>query len=259
MSSRDAHSGSLHAIVLAAGFGSRLGAHTANHHKCVVHVGGRPILSRTLDTLVAAGIPRATIVVGHLGTQVRACADAWSEQMDLCCVANNRVASTGTAHSLALGLATAVPGEGILVIEADVVFGPEALARLLHAPEQDVTLVAPFGDNGDGSAVLCDANARVVDWLHPTHQLPGFPRDRAYKTVNLTRLDARTAAELLDYCASVRPDAPLEHAMRALVRARDTRIHAVAVRGAPWCEVDTPRDLRLAEELFGVGARAGDA
>jgi choline kinase len=252
MSGRDVRT--LRAIVLAAGLGSRLGAYTAHRHKCLVQVGDRPILGRTFSTLAAAGVRTATLVVGHLGAQVRAYADVWSSHLDIRCVVNDQAASTGTAYSLALGLATAVSGEDVLVIEADVVFGHAALMQLLSAQEPNVTLVAPFGAYVSGSAVLCDDDAKVLDWLHATHQGMGFRRDRASKTVNLTRLDCPTRAALFGHCIAARPDSPLENAMRALVRAHVTSIYAVDVRSAPWCEVDTPEDLSHAEELFGGDA-----
>ena len=249
----------LRAIILAAGFGSRLGAHTRHHHKCILEVGGLPILTRTLETLVTAGIRKATLVVGHLGAQVRACANAWRNHVDLRYVVNDRFATTGSGRSLALGLSTAGRRDNVLVIEADVVFEYEALTPLLEAFEPQGTLVAPFGTNLTGSAVVCDANGRVRDWLHATHQGRGFRYARAYKTVNLTRLDQQATGALLDHCVAAGDRAPLEYAMRALVRTRLARIHAVDVGRARWCEVDTPEDLRLAEEMFGVGALAGRA
>lgn len=249
--------GSLRAIILAAGLGTRLGDRSTHCHKCLVPVGGRPILARTLDTLAAAGIQKVIIATGHLGAQVRACANAWSNRLALGYVENERAARTGTACSLALGLAAACAGESVLVIEADVVFGHEALARLLQAPEPEVTLVAPLAAHLSGSVVLCDAGGMVRDWVHVTLQGRRFRRSEAFKTVNVTRLDGRSAAALLDHCAAVGPAAPLEHAMRRLVRARAARIQAVGVGDAAWCEVDTPEDLRLAEELFGADITAG--
>src|SRR5262249_17275468 len=98
--------------------------------------------------------------------------------------------------------------------------------------------------------VLCDENMIVRDWLHLTHQRQAFPTNGAHKTINLTRLNTPTATALLDHCYCVPADAPLEYAMRALVRARRVTIHAVDVQAARWCEVDTGEDLRLANELF---------
>ena len=55
------------AIIVAAGRGRRLGGETADIPKCMVLVGGRPILHWQLDALVAAGVDDVVIVRGYLG------------------------------------------------------------------------------------------------------------------------------------------------------------------------------------------------
>jgi L-glutamine-phosphate cytidylyltransferase len=52
------------AVVLAAGRGSRLGTLTADTPKCLLDVGGRPLLDWTLAALQQAGIDRVLVVGG---------------------------------------------------------------------------------------------------------------------------------------------------------------------------------------------------
>ncbi len=59
------------AAILAAGVGSRLDPLTRDRPKCLVKVGGRPILQHQLDALRAAGIERVIIVVGYQEAAVR--------------------------------------------------------------------------------------------------------------------------------------------------------------------------------------------
>src|SRR5215831_6321316 len=115
------------AVILAAGFGSRLGAHTANRHKCLVEVAGMTILARCLHTLADAGIRDACVVVGHLGHQVRAAAEALKDRLRLSFAENERVAATGTAYSLMRGLPDGDTTRDLLIVEADVVFSRQAL------------------------------------------------------------------------------------------------------------------------------------
>ena len=44
------------AIILSAGQGSRLGHMTDDRPKCLIEFGGRTLLDRQLDTLVANGV-----------------------------------------------------------------------------------------------------------------------------------------------------------------------------------------------------------
>ena len=57
------------AIILAAGFGSRLVPITLNTPKPLVRVRGQRIIDSTLDALVAAGIPEIYIIRGYLSEQ----------------------------------------------------------------------------------------------------------------------------------------------------------------------------------------------
>src|SRR5207249_10762081 len=53
------------AIILAAGVGKRIGAATGNRPKCLLEFGGRSLLVRYLDALLADGVKSAVLVVGH--------------------------------------------------------------------------------------------------------------------------------------------------------------------------------------------------
>ena len=57
------------AVILAAGFGSRLMPVTLNTPKAMIRIHGRPLIETTLDALTAAGITDITIVRGYLGEQ----------------------------------------------------------------------------------------------------------------------------------------------------------------------------------------------
>jgi len=58
------------AIIVAAGRGRRLGNQTDDVPKCMVRVGGRPILHWQLDALAAAGVDDIVIVRGYLGGRI---------------------------------------------------------------------------------------------------------------------------------------------------------------------------------------------
>ncbi len=58
------------AIIVAAGRGRRLGNQTDDVPKCMVRVGGRPILHWQLDALAAAGVDDIVMVRGYLGDRI---------------------------------------------------------------------------------------------------------------------------------------------------------------------------------------------
>ena len=59
------------AIIPVAGHGTRLEPHTFKCQKCLLPVAGKPVLSHILDRLTRAGVTDITLIIGHLGSQVR--------------------------------------------------------------------------------------------------------------------------------------------------------------------------------------------
>jgi choline kinase len=59
------------AIVIAAGQGSRLRPYTDDRPKCMVPVGGKPILHHQLEAFRAAGIRDIVVVRGYKGRRIR--------------------------------------------------------------------------------------------------------------------------------------------------------------------------------------------
>lgn len=60
----------MNALIFAAGLGTRLKPLTDNMPKALVPVGGRPLLQRTIDTLVKAGATEIVVNVHHFSDQV---------------------------------------------------------------------------------------------------------------------------------------------------------------------------------------------
>ena len=58
------------AIILAAGTASRLRPLTSNTPKCLLKVGERTLLQRSMDALIKAGISEFVIVTGYLHEQI---------------------------------------------------------------------------------------------------------------------------------------------------------------------------------------------
>lgn len=61
----------LHVIIPVAGIGTRLRPHTHTRPKVLVHVAGKPMLGHLLDELKRYDVEDVTLVIGHLGEDVR--------------------------------------------------------------------------------------------------------------------------------------------------------------------------------------------
>jgi NDP-sugar pyrophosphorylase family protein len=254
-----------HAVILAAGLGSRLKHNTQATPKCLINVAGQPMLERMIDTLRAFGVPSATIAVGYLDHVIRKFVHDRHAEMpgiSITFVNNPLYASTGSVYSLDLALDT-VPQEGdVLLIEGDVVLEPALMRQLfdgVRAGHAAATLLAPYEPELSGTFALIQDD-KVSAWLHESVRQPDFPLARSFKTVNLTLVRSGAPRQALsaavkDAISRFGVKAPLEYAMQQLV-ADGMNISAVTTGGLKWFEVDTPEDLAIADAMFGEQVHA---
>ncbi|MBI1848269.1 MAG: phosphocholine cytidylyltransferase family protein [Candidatus Rokubacteria bacterium] len=232
------------AIILAAGVARRLAPLTDTTHKCLLPVGGRPLLARMLDALAAAGVPEAVLVVGHCAEQVRALAGGAWNGMPVRYVDNDAY-TAGSA--LSLHAARAHLEGGALVMDADVLFPRTFLRRLLAAPAASAFLVdRGFHDTGEevkvytrGADVIALGKKVVPDSWEAVGEGVGFFKCGADAAGDVVRNLAQVAAGtggLNEY----------EDALHLLVGQR--RVGWVDVTGLPWTEIDYAEDLRRARD-----------
>lgn len=118
------------AVVMAAGLGTRMRPLTDRYAKPVLPIGGRPVIAQLLRDLSGAGCPRVTVVVGHLGEQVRKLVgDGSSFGLEV------RWADQPSPDGSADAVRRALEQPPYLVLGADKVFTPGDVGRVAAALE----------------------------------------------------------------------------------------------------------------------------
>jgi molybdenum cofactor cytidylyltransferase len=138
------------ALILAAGRSTRMGT-----NKLLAEVGGKPIVRRVVETVLASAAHPVYVVVGHQVDQVRAALDG----LQVTFVENPRFAE-GLSTSLKCGL-EALPAEtdGALILLGDMPeIAPNLLDRLIagFAPKEGRSIVLPVAGGKRGNPVLWD-------------------------------------------------------------------------------------------------------
>lgn len=136
----------IEAIVLAAGFGTRMG-----RTKPLLDIDGRPALTVVLDRIRAAGIPRPILVLGHGEAEIRASVDLSEAQ-----VVTNPHPEQGMGTSLAVGLvAVSKNAMGAVVFHADMPFiESETVRSVLSAATSGARIAAPAHEGRRGFPVF---------------------------------------------------------------------------------------------------------
>jgi len=250
------------AIIVAAGRGRRLGPETAEIPKCMVSVGGKPILHRQLEAMRAAGATEFVIVRGYLGERIQAPGFA------LRFVENPEWASNNILASLLY--AAAEMDQDFLFSYSDIVFAP-AHARLAAASTAPVGLVidrlwkdtyvgrvhhpiseaelASVKDTADGQ-VVDRVGKTVVPVEQAVGEFTGLAKFTAEGAAALRAVWTRALAGGLDApfgrAAHLR-QAYLSDALNAMADG-GTRLAPLFIDGR-WREIDTEEDLSRAQSV----------
>ena len=233
----------MRAILLVAGAGWRLKPYTQATPKCLLDIGGKSLLLRNLEAFAALGIREAILVVGFMKEQVVAEAARGPAEVHVRIVQNDRFSR---GNILSLWHARHEFDDDVLIMDGDVLYPQELLARLLASPDPNAIAVDErFQDTGEEQKVICE-DGWVVE---VTKKVSGDPRIRG-EAVGFLRLCAE-AAEVLrgvleEFIETGKDTLEYEDAFREL--AVEVPIGVVEVGDLPWIEIDFEEDLSRARD-----------
>ena len=238
------------AVILAAGLGSRLRPLTETVPKPLTPVNGVPIIAHTLSALASVGLTRATIVIGHLGSEIRRVIGPRWDTLTIDYVMSADYGTTNSAHSLYLALESI--GSDVLVLDGDVLFERKVLTRLLDTRCHAAIAAAAFLPGMTGAAVTIEAGARVsgVSIIRD-----GRPDGNDLKTLSVQLFRSpflvdRFLPALRSAVAAGETTLFHEEILSRIVTGTDSAIEVVRCDDCRWIEIDDHRDLEAARLLF---------
>ncbi|MCK5087506.1 MAG: phosphocholine cytidylyltransferase family protein, partial [Melioribacteraceae bacterium] len=136
------------AIILAAGVASRLRPLTNNTPKCLLNIGGKAILERTIDNLIANDIKEIIIVTGYLEDQIRSFLTETYPDIKFNFIYNNIYDSTNNIYSLWMTKESVLDDE-IILLDSDIVFDSKIIGMLSNSNYENCLAVRSDHQLGD--------------------------------------------------------------------------------------------------------------
>jgi len=238
----------LHAIILAAGRGSRLADHNPQGHpKCLMEFGGRSLLARHLDLLWRFGVPAVDLVVGFEASRIIEHVATLDSRPHVGYHFNPRY-EQGSVLSLWAAEDTLMSGSPVLVMDADVLYHPAILQRLVTTAVENCYLLDRAFAPGDEPVKIALRDGVLVDFRK---QLAAdLEYDTIGESVGFFRFGPAMAQTICRECARFDAeglgDAPHEEALRNVLLAQPDRFGVEDVSGLPWIEIDFPEDVERA-------------
>ena len=225
-------------VLLAAGTGSRLRPLTDNLPKCLLEVGGQPLLDYQLEALAAHGVEDILVVTGHAAGEIT------RRYPRLRTLHDPEYAATNNLHSL-WAARQEFAGRNFVCLHTDLLFHPAILGPCLES-RADVCVVL------DRALVEETMKARVEN-NRVVEISKSIPRAKMFGTfLGIARFSARAAAALPDVLDSLvarqeNRQAYFTACVPALAAKGFPAIFTLT-EGLPWVEIDSPADLQRASE-----------
>lgn len=241
------------ALILAAGFGRRLGGGEPNQPhlpKALLDFDGKSLLARHIAILRQLGVTDITVVIGFGAEHIRE-ALAELEQGSRIDVVVNPDFREGSVVSLWAGRSVMRSGAPVLLMDADVLYDTRLMARLLNSTLLNCLLLDREIEPGDEPVKLCVRDGRIVDF----RKVPSEPHEWYGESVGFFRFSPDAAAELADraaeYVTTGRRLTEYEEPIRDMIIASAAgRFGFEDITGLPWTEIDFPEDVVKARTLL---------
>lgn len=224
----------MHAVILAAGKGTRLRPLTDTTPKPLVDINGQPLLAYVLDAL-PSNIDGITIIIGYLGEQIQErIGDAYNG-IPVRYVTQERLDGTGGALDLLRRDITAAT----LVVNADDIYEKHDLARLTQFP---LAVLARLTDSAVASPFEVSTENLLLGFIAKRDIIPGATY---WQNCGAYMVDLRYFLEpVVEVPVRDGVEASIPHTLAAL--ARHEKVHVV--EATSWMPVGTHEELAHARE-----------
>ncbi len=231
------------ALILAAGFGSRLAPITDNCPKSLVPVNGKPILMKQIENLLENGISDITVVSGYKAEILEAAVK--EKYPDIKIINSVDYATTNNMYSAYLGKESFC-GEQFLMMNADVFYDASVIKALL-ACEAENAIVTDIGTYIEESMKVIEKDGRLVEIAKTI-----TAEDALGCSIDVYKFSPAGGKAFFDKCAEYIED------MKELKKWSEVALNdilgEVEFKACPlvgrWLEIDNHDDLAAAEKLF---------
>jgi len=248
-------SGIQHAIILAAGKGTRMKELTADMPKPMLPVNGVPVLERIIINLRVAGVRKILIVTGYKAEVVER---HFGDGNALGCSIQytRQVTQDGTGRVVELGKSF-VGTNPFLLVYGDILVEPATYVKLIQEFQnrERVTGIITVNLGEDvtkGGALVFDREFRLKELIEKPspeelQQLKASPGFKPWYNAGLYAFTAELFPHIARLEKSVRGEYELTDAIRAL--AKETRgVFGMQIEGY-WIDVRDPELLAKAQSL----------
>jgi len=229
------------AVIMAAGMGTRFGQYTEKIPKGFIPFKDKPMVVRSIETLIDCGIEKIIIGTGYKQESYKALREKYPQ---IQCVFSPRYAETNSMYTL-YNCREAIGDDSFLLLESDLIFERRAIRELIDCTFDTAMLITPVTKFQDQYYVQMNDKCELVncstdkDDIVPSGELVG-----------IHKLDNYFYKTLISEYSKIAADKPkLGYEFELLdVSRRIIPMNVLKLEGLQWYEIDDVDDLAFAEQ-----------
>lgn len=226
------------AVILAAGFGSRLHGIWFGEPKGLIPVGGVSLLDRSFAILKENGIERIVIGTGHKAEAFEMMKTRYPE---IETIYSHDYATTSSFATLSK--MSGILNEDVLVLESDLLYDRRAIEFLLKHEEKNVVLSSDITDLGDEVFLEVNEDQHLVNLSKDPKQLKKIHS----VLVGINKLSASYLRGLFDHSAELlAQNQKMDYEKAFASHHGKEPIKVIAMDNLAWTEIDTPEHYEYA-------------
>lgn len=230
------------AVILAAGFGSRLKNITKGKPKGFLIIDGKTIIERSIEHLLERGIDKIIIGTGYLSDMYERLAKKYPQ---IRCIKNEKFKDTGSMATLynAKDMIT----DGFLLLESDLVYDKKGLQSLWDDSYHSIILSSPITDAGDGVYIETDENNYLVNMSKKQEEL----RKVYSELVGITKISYSVFKSMCCFAESTFDKEPkLDYEYALVGVSKEIKIMVKKLDGYLWGEIDDETHLKRVSDVI---------
>ncbi|MBO7590345.1 MAG: phosphocholine cytidylyltransferase family protein [Prevotella sp.] len=234
-------------VILAAGMAKRLRPLTDACPKCLLKIGERTLLQRTVDAMIAAGINELVVVTGYRAEMIRDFLTKQYPSLNIHFIHNGDYEHNNNIFSLWM-TRPYTDGKDFLLSDSDILFDP-ALIRAVLAAEGNALALNRHECGEEEIKVIVDADNRIME-LSKTcsiEQAIGESVGFEKMTANYSTALFKELEQMIEHEGLI--DVFYERAFERLIPQGHT-FRIVDTTQFFSIELDTPEDFENASQLI---------
>ncbi len=231
------------AIILSAGQGKRLLPLTSHRPKCLLDISGKTVLEWQVETLASAGIDEIVVVTGYGAEKVDGLVNRFLTHYGVRTYYNPEYASSDNLVSC--WKVRQEMNQDFVLLNGDTIFEPLVIETLLNCKRAPITVTVSSKDRYDSDDMKVitrqgrlvrigkelaeqEVTAESIGMILFRDNGPEIFRNGLERALEDPESRKRWYLSVIDSIA------------------REEQVMTCSITGFRWCEIDYPRDLKLA-------------